>query len=121
MDLELIAVGVVFATISIVFVALFINRTKQEEARQKTLQRAVESGQKLTPELVETLSKSIDPEVRDYRRGILLILFAAAFFIVVTSIDIGGSADDVFQYLGLFPLFIGAGYLFVWKTGGGKK
>ena len=110
-----------FATIGVVFVTLFINAAKKEESRQRTLQRAVENGQQLTPELVETLGKSVDPVPRDYRRGVVITLFGIAVLIFGLAIDFGGKANDVVPYLSIFPILVGVGYLFVWKTQGGEN
>jgi hypothetical protein len=121
MNPEVMVFIALFLVVGGCFITIFISRYKQDKLRQKTLQKALEVGQQLTPELLESLGKTIDTGVRDYRRGVLITLFGATALIVSLVADIPGEARQVFPYLSLFPLLIGIGYLIVWKTQSGKR
>lgn len=118
---EVFIFAILFLVVGGTLVALFTTLLKREQARQQTLQKALDSGQQLTPELVEALGKSIDLEARDYKRGVLISLFGVAFLVFALLIDMPDEAARVIPYLSLFPIFIGFGYLLVWKTRAGRR
>lgn len=121
MHSEVVIFIVMFLAAGSTLVALFVTLLKREQARQQTLQKAMENGQQLTPELVNTLGKSVDLEARDYRRGVLITLFGVAFLVFTLLVEMPPEPRQVLPYLSLFPLFIGVGYLVVWKTKAGNK
>lgn len=120
MHSEVIIFIVMFLVGGSTLVALFFTLLKREQTRQQTLQKAMENGQQLTPELVNTLGKTVDHEARDYRRGVILCLFGAAFLLFTLLVPMEPQAKEVVPFFALFPLFIGFGYLVVWKTKGGR-
>ncbi|UTW55834.1 DUF6249 domain-containing protein [Kordiimonas sp. SCSIO 12610] len=121
MEEEVFIFITMFLVIGACISVLFFSRYKHEQLRQRTLQKALDAGQQLTPELLESLGKSTDTGVRDYRRGILVTLFGVALLVFSLLADIDKDVRAVFPYLSLFPIFIGLGYLFVWKTKNGQQ
>ena len=112
---------VMFLAAGSVLITLLLTLLKREQARQETLQKAMENGQQLTPELVNTLGKSVDVEARDYRRGVIITLFGVAFLLFGLLVPMDQESKEVVPYFSLFPLFLGGGYLVVWKTKGGRS
>ena len=79
-----------------------------------TVQKSMDTGSDLTPDLLAKLGAAINPKVRDMRRGIVLVsigiagLMCSMFFAdadVVSGIRAGS----------VFPLMMGLGFLLVWK------
>lgn len=121
MNPEVFIFAIMFLVAGGALLGLFVTMLKREQARQQTLQKAMENGQQLTPELVNTLGNSIDLEARDFRRGIIITMFGLAFLLVTLLVPMHPEPKSVVPFLSLFPLFIGIGYLVVWKTKAGKK
>ena len=80
----------------------------------KTVQKAMDQGKELTPELLVQLGAAGNPRIRDMRRGVVFLslgiagLLCSLFFVdadVVSGIRAGS----------VFPLMLGAGFLIVWK------
>lgn len=117
---EIIIFIVMFLVAGSTLAVLFFTLLKREQARQHTLQKAIENGQQLTPELVNTLGKTVDPGSRDFRRGVIITLFGVAFLLFAILVEFPPEAAGVVPLISLFPIFIGLGYLLVWKTKGGK-
>ncbi|WMS86980.1 DUF6249 domain-containing protein [Pleionea litopenaei] len=103
-----------FIMMAAVLIVYFYFARKNKEGIQETIRRSIEHGQQLTPELLEKLSGAHSPKVKDLRRGVVLCALGIAGFFagfVLKEPD----ASEVFMMLSLFPLFIGAGFLLVWK------
>lgn len=103
-----------FICLAVVIVFFFYLSHKNKVGLLDTVNRSVDKGNALTPEVLEKLSSSVPVRVRDLRRGIVFLSIAcacicASFFIPdrdgVTGMRIFAS----------FPLFIGAGFMLVWK------
>ena len=79
----------------------------------------VESGQQLTPELIENLDKAPEPGTADQRIGFVLIALGLA---VIVSSAISGSNDfrDL-AALSTFPLFVGAALLLRLRLAGARR
>lgn len=83
-------------------------KTKQQE----TIQKIIDSGQAISPEIVTSIAKPIaNDENKDFSRGVLLIALAIA----MTVYGLFGFADDDFTGLGVFPFALGAAFLFINK------
>ena len=92
----------------------FYFNNKNRGAIMETVQKSMDTGSDLTPDLLAKLGAAINPKVRDMRRGIVLLsigiacLLCSMFFTdadVVSGIRAGS----------MFPLIIGLGFLLVWK------
>jgi hypothetical protein len=118
---DLMLFSILFLIIGGGLIFVFISQYKREQLRQMTLQKAIEKGYELTPELLEKLGLDIDQGQRDYRRGILVTLFGATALVVSLLIDLPGHTRQTYHYLSTFPLIIGLGYLFVWRTSSRRK
>jgi hypothetical protein len=88
--------------------------TKRIEAFQ-TLRFAIEKGQPLTPETLESMARISSP-IADLRRGIVFVAIALGFaaFATIISWDARGDMIEIRRGLygvAMFPLFIGLGFL----------
>jgi hypothetical protein len=80
----------------------------------KTVEKAMDKGAELTPELLIQLGAAGDPRIRDMRRGIVFLSLGVAgglcsLFFADPEIVNGIRAGTV------FPLMLGIGFLIVWK------
>jgi hypothetical protein len=105
---------VLFIVSGFCVVAFFHFNHKNRNAVMETVQKSMETGSDLTPDLLAKLGAAINPKIRDMRRGIVLLsigiacLLCSMFFVdadVVSGIRAGS----------MFPLIMGAGFLLVWK------
>jgi hypothetical protein len=80
----------------------------------KTVEKAMDQGKELTPELLVQLGAAGNPRIRDMRRGVVFLslgiagLLCSMFFAdadVVNGIRAGS----------VFPAMLGFGFLIVWK------
>ena len=81
----------------------------------KTLQIAIEKGQPLTPETLQSMARLRSP-IADLRWGIIFVAIAAGFASFATIVTFGhsGEAGEVRQALygvATFPLFLGIAFL----------
>ena len=92
---------------------LYFNH-KNRGAIMETVQKSMDTGSDMTPDLLAKLGAAINPKARDMRRGIVLFsigiacLMCSMFFTdaeVVSGIRAGS----------MFPLMMGIGFLLVWK------
>ena len=103
-----------FVMLAIVMVAYYYWNHKNRASIMQTVQKAIETGGELNPELLEQLGAAFNPRMRDMRRGIVFLslgiagLLCSLFFNepeVVNGIRAGS----------VFPLMLGLGFLLVWK------
>ena len=92
---------------------LYFNN-KNRNAIMDTVQKSMDTGSDMTPDLLAKLGAAINPKIRDMRRGIVFLalgiggLLCSLFFSdpdVVNGIRAGS----------VFPLMLGIGFLIVWK------
>ncbi len=117
MDPEIMIPLTVFASLAITIISYFSFSHKNKVATLKTIEKAVENGTNLTPELLEKLSntKAAQPaKVKDLRRGIWMLALGVACF-VASFMFSDSEPQEVFRVIGIFPAFLGAGFLLVWK------
>ena len=103
-----------------VIIAFFYYNHKNKDGVRLTLQTALEKGTDLPPDIIKKLSVGMRHRSADLRRG---IIFAA---IGLAAIGLGILVDDgdAFREISggaLFPLFIGLGYLLVYKLNPDKE
>jgi hypothetical protein len=89
-------------------------RARQEV--QRTVRYAMERGQEITPELLETLGGDIAGGQRDLRKGVIWLALAMALGILSWVVDepelLGPAA---------LPLMLGLAYLVLWRFSGRKR
>ena len=105
---------VMFIMLGIVLIAYFFWNHKNRASIMDVVQKSIDTGQELTPELLVQLGAAVNPRVRDMRRGIIFLalgiagLLCSLFFNdpeVINGIRAGA----------VFPLMLGVGFLIVWK------
>jgi len=105
---------VMFVVIGFTVLGYFYWNHKNRASIMETVQKALEQGGELTPELLSQLGAAVNPKARDLRRGVVFLslgiagLLCSLFFPdpqVVNGIRAGT----------MFPLLLGAGFLIVWK------
>lgn len=105
---------VLFIVLGFVYLGYFYWNNKNRQAVMETVQKSMETGNDLTPDLLAKLGAAINPRARDLRRGVVILsigiagLLASMFFAdadVVTGLRAGS----------MFPLFMGAAFLVVWR------
>lgn len=117
MDVEILIPIAFFAMIVlIVWLFQYFSQKKRTEA-MKTLRLAIEKGQPLTPETLQSMARISSP-IADLRRGIIFVSIAAGFATFGLIVGSGMSVDDggpqmIRGLLGVatFPLFIGLAFL----------
>ena len=84
-------------------------KTRKTRMIHETALRLVENGQPVPPELF----MDADEPFSDLRRGVVLVALGLGLARFMYQLDAPWS-------LGLIPLFMGAGYLVVWRLDSGK-
>ncbi len=87
---------------------------KNRNSIMQTVQRAMDTGSELTPDLLAKMGGAINPKIRDMRRGIVLLFIGIAGFMCSLFFD----DPDVISGIragSVFPLLMGVGFLLVWK------
>ena len=107
MEVDII-VAIGLAVVALFFIAQ-VSRVMRNRALHATLRKSVESGQPLTPELVENLDRAPEPGAADQRIGFVLIALGLAL-VVAAAINGSGDFRDLVA-LSMFPLFVGAALL----------
>lgn len=113
---------VLFSVVPVcIWLVSYFNYRKRLTAHE-TVRHAIDSGQTISPELIEKMSLLVDPIRADLRRGVLFIAFGAAF--AVLGMMIGQEEGEaIMPMLGVasFPVFLGLAYLGLWAFGHGRK
>ena len=105
---------VLFIVIGFSVLGYFYWNHKNRSSLMETVQKAIDKGDTLTPELLTHLGAAGNPRIRDMRRGIVFLalgiagLLCSLFFADADVIN-GIRAGSV------FPLMLGVGFLIVWK------
>ncbi|MBT8048377.1 MAG: hypothetical protein HKN57_03020 [Xanthomonadales bacterium] len=105
---------VLFIVLGVVVLGYFYWNHKNRVTIMNTVQKAIDQGKELTPELLLQLGAAGNPRIRDMRRGIVFLslgiagLLCSLFFADADVIN-GIRAGSV------FPLMLGAGFLIVWR------
>jgi hypothetical protein len=105
---------VMFIVVGIAVVAYFYWNHRNRADVMTTVQKAIESGGELKPELLSQLGAAVNPRIRDMRRGIVFLSLGIAgllcsFFFQDVQVINGIRAGAV------FPLMLGIGFLIVWR------
>jgi len=105
---------VLFIVTGFCTIGFFYFNHKNRSAIMETVQKSMDTGSDLTPDLLAKLGAAINPKVRDMRRGIVLLSigiagFMCSLFFSEVDVTMGIRAGSV------FPLMMGVGFLLVWK------
>lgn len=105
---------VLFIVTGFCTVAFFFFNHKNRDAIMNTVQKSMDTGSDLTPDLLAKLGAAINPKIRDMRRGVVLLSLGIAgvlcsMFFMDAEVVSGIRAGSV------FPLMMGLGFLLVWK------
>lgn len=105
---------VLFIVIGFAVLGYFYWNYKNRVTIMKTVEKAMDQGKELTPELLVQLGATGNPRIRDMRRGIVFLAlgiagFLCSLFFVEPDVVNGIRAGTV------FPLMLGLGFLLVWK------
>jgi len=113
---------VLFSVVPVcIWLVSYFNFRKRLTAHE-TVRHAIDSGQTISPELIEKMSLLVDPIRADLRRGVLFIAFGAAFAVLGTMIGFeDGEAIMPMFGVAAFPVFLGLAYLGLWAFGHGRK
>ena len=113
MDGELIPI-VMFIVIGFGVLGYFYWNHKNRSSIMETVQKAIDKGDTLTPELLTQLGAAGNPRVRDMRRGIVFLSLGIAGLLCSLFF---GDADVIngIRAGSVFPLMLGIGFLIVWK------
>ncbi len=86
---------------------------------QQTIRAAIDKGQELTPELVESLGKPARPSKdKDLRYALIWIAVALGFAAMGAGIGAAEGEEEAFLIisgLASMPMLIGLAYLVMWK------
>lgn len=87
---------------------------KNRNAIMETVQKSMDTGSDMTPDLLAKLGAAINPKMRDMRRGVVILSIGIAG--VLCSMFFS-NADIVsgIRAGSMFPLMMGAGFLLVWR------
>lgn len=107
MDIDLDAVAL-FLTVGAVLISFFYFRHRTRREMLGTVRAAIERGQELSPELLESLSGEAGGQ-RDLRLGVIWLALACG----VASLGFAVDAEPLFG-VAAFPLFVGLAYLVLW-------
>lgn len=108
MDLGDLIPIVLFLTIGTVLGLYVYFRHRNRLELQQTVRMALERGQELTPEVLESLAGDPGGQ-RDLRRGVIWLAVALAILTMGVTVD----EWDLFG-VAAFPGFVGLAYLVLW-------
>ena len=111
MEMLIPIVALIVSGIVLVLFFYFRHRTRSEI--QLTVRAALEQGQQLTPEVLDSLTDSLNSRNGDLRRGVLWMAIGGAIFAFATLLD---AEDAVGPLMGIsaFPFLVGIAYLGLW-------
>ena len=113
----------IIVAIGSVVVALFliaqVSRIVRTRALHATLRKSVESGQPLTPELVDKLDRAPEPGAADQRIGFVLI--ALGLGVIVAGAINGSDELRDLAAVSILPLFVGAALLLRLRLSNARK
>lgn len=92
---------------------MFYNH-KNRNAIMDTVQKAMDTGSDLTPDLLAKLGAAINPKIRDMRRGVVLLSIGIAGVLCSMFFSVDGVVSGI-RAGSMFPLMMGVGFLLVWR------
>ncbi|NIL94815.1 MAG: hypothetical protein GTO71_10370 [Woeseiaceae bacterium] len=108
-----------FASLTVILSFFFWFRYRGRREMQQTIRSAIEKGQELTPELVESLGKPARPSKdKDLRYALVWLAIAIGFSAMGGAIGAAEAEEEVFLLMSgvaAFPFMLGLAYLIMWK------
>ena len=108
-----------FAALAIILSFFFWFRYRARSEMQQTIRAAIDKGQELTPELVESLGKPATPSKdKDLRYSLIWFALAISFSVFGAAIGAADADEEVFLIMSgiaAFPFMLGLAYLIMWK------
>jgi hypothetical protein len=108
-----------FAALAIILCCFFWFRYRNRSEMQQTIRSAIEKGQDLTPELIESLGAPQKPSKdRDLRYSLIWFAVAIGFSVFGAAIGAAEAEAEVFLIMtgiSAFPFMLGLAYLIMWK------
>ncbi|MCB1582785.1 MAG: DUF6249 domain-containing protein [Marinicella sp.] len=114
MQTEVVIMMVLMLSVASIILVFLMNRYKLKVKTHELLEKSIDKGIDVTPELLEKLNNEKSPRFKDLRRGIIMSMLGAAVFCFSYVIPEDDTAQ-VFRGLAILPFFIGLGFLLVWK------
>lgn len=96
-----------------VFLGFFYFNSLTKRSLHSALEKALDKGEKLTPELLKILQTPSRGKFGDLRKGILWLAFGLAAVLGTTFS--AENHDHNLVFIALLPVFIGLGYVLIWK------
>ncbi len=109
---------VMFAGLTIIISLFFWFRFRARKEMQQTIRTAIDKGQELSPELVESLGTSQKrSEYQDLRNG--MIWLAVGIGIALFGVAMGQIEDEILPIMtgiSALPFMIGIAYVIMWRV-----
>jgi hypothetical protein len=105
-----------FLSIAAMFITFSALNSWSQFEVQRTLRTALEKGAPLTSELVAQMATNKPSRKTDMRRGVIIVSIGVAALVAGT---ITGRMQE-FATVAVFPIFVGLGFLLVWKLERGQ-
>lgn len=103
-----------FAMLAIVIPAYFFWNHRNRVSIMETVQKAIDQGKDLTPELLMSLGATMNPRMRDLRRGVVFLSLGIAGLLCSLFFDVPDVVNGI-RAGSVFPLMLGLGFMVVWK------
>jgi hypothetical protein len=105
---------ILFIVIGFIAAVYFYWNSRNRQSIMDTVQKAMDNGKELTPELLIHMGAAVSPRARDLRRGIVILAIGIATLLCSMFFDDPEIISGI-RAGSMFPLFVGAGFLLVWK------
>ena len=105
---------VLFIVLGLVIVAYYYWNHRNRVSIMDTVQKAIEQGEQLTPELLDRLGAAVNPRMRDLRRGVVFLALGVAGLLCSLFFDMADVVNGI-RAASVFPLMLGLAFLLVWK------
>ena len=105
---------VLFIVIGIAVLGYFYWNHKNRASIMETVQKAIDHGGELSPDLLKQLGASADPKFRDMRRGIVFLFLGVAGLLCSLFFNDADVVNGI-RAGSVFPTMLGLGFLLVWK------
>ena len=100
-----------FLSIAAMFITFSVLSSWTQFEVQRTLRTALEKGAPLTSELVAQMTTNRSSRNTDMRRGVIIVAIGLA---ALVAGPITGQMQE-FATVAVFPIFVGLGFLLVWR------
>ena len=105
---------VMFVVIGFVIIAYYYWNHRNRLSIMDTVQKAIDKGESLTPELLDRLGAAVNPRMRDLRRGVVFLALGIAGLLCSLFFDIAQVVNGI-RAASVFPLMLGLAFLLVWR------